>query len=53
MRMPISDIQIVAFGDPSLTDNAHAVLSNCQSLGAKTNFLTSGMANHFQCLIMV
>jgi hypothetical protein len=47
IRMPISDIQIVAFGNPSLTDNAHAVLSNCQSLGAKTNFLTSGNGESF------
>ena len=38
--MPISDIQIVAFGNPLMNDNAYNLLSNCKSLGAKTNFLT-------------
>jgi hypothetical protein len=38
--MSISEIQIVAFGDPSKKDNAYSVLSHSESLGAKVKFLT-------------
>lgn len=38
--MSISEIQIVAFGDPSKKDNAYSVLSHSESLGAKVKFST-------------
>ena len=38
--MSISDIRIVAFGNPSKNDNSYALLSKSKLLGAKTSFLT-------------
>ncbi len=36
--MSISDIRIVAFGNPSKNDNSYALLSKSKLLGAKTVF---------------
>jgi len=38
--LSISDIRIVAFGHPHKNDNAYAVLSHSESLGAKVHFST-------------
>ncbi|MDB3870833.1 hypothetical protein OAO86_00400 [Euryarchaeota archaeon] len=40
ITVSISDIQIVAFGNPSKNDNSFNLLSKSKLLGAKTNFLT-------------
>lgn len=38
--MSISEIKIVAFGNPNRSDNAFKVLSYSNSIGAQTNFVT-------------
>ncbi|MBT4794299.1 MAG: hypothetical protein HON69_03950, partial [Euryarchaeota archaeon] len=40
ITMSISDIQMVAFGNPLKNDNSYDLLSKSKLLGAKTNFLT-------------
>ena len=40
--MSISEIKLVAFGNPNRDDNAYKILSYSNSIGAQTNFITCG-----------
>jgi hypothetical protein len=41
-KMSISEIKLVAFGNPNRDDNAYKILSYSNSIGAQTNFITCG-----------
>jgi hypothetical protein len=46
-NMSVSEIRMIAFGDPKRNDNAFTVSSYSNSYGAQTRFITCGKKNLF------